>query len=60
MLQEGERVTLLALGSMVEVARQVAQRLKDEKNITATNKILPALSARPHHAKSDHKPAAKR
>ena len=35
-LQEGECVTLLALGSMVEVARQVAQRLKDEKNITAT------------------------
>lgn len=44
-LQQGSRVTLLAIGSMVEVAQQTAEKLKAELGITAT--VVNARFAKP-------------
>ena len=49
-LQEGSRVTLLALGSMVHIAQQVAVRLQDEMGITAT--VINARFAKPLDAET--------
>lgn len=44
-LQQGSRVTLLAIGSMVAVAQQTAEKLKAELGITAT--VVNARFAKP-------------
>ena len=44
-LQEGDKVTLLALGSMVHIAEQVADRLQAELGITPT--VINARFAKP-------------
>ena len=44
-LQKGEKVTLLALGSMVQIAQQVAQRVQEELGITPT--VINARFAKP-------------
>lgn len=44
-LQEGKTVTLLALGSMVQIAEQVTVRLQDELGITPT--VINARFAKP-------------
>ena len=44
-LQEGDKVTLLALGSMVHIAQQVADRLQAELGITPT--VINARFAKP-------------
>ena len=44
-LQEGDKVTLLALGSMVHIAQQVAERLQAEVGITST--VINARFAKP-------------
>jgi 1-deoxy-D-xylulose-5-phosphate synthase len=44
-LQEGDKVTLLALGSMVHIAEQVAERLQAELGITPT--VINARFAKP-------------
>ena len=44
-LQEGDKVTLLALGSMVHIAEQAAERLQAELGITST--VLNARFAKP-------------
>ncbi|MGM9525865.1 MAG: 1-deoxy-D-xylulose-5-phosphate synthase [Peptococcaceae bacterium] len=44
-LQQGSGVTLLAYGSMVDVAQQVAKRLQSERDITAT--VINARFAKP-------------
>ena len=49
-LQEGSKVTLLALGSMVHIAQQVAVRLQDEMGVTAT--VINARFAKPLDAET--------
>ena len=44
-LQEGDKVTLLALGSMVHIAEQAAERLQAELGITST--VINARFAKP-------------
>ena len=44
-LQEGDKVTLLALGSMVHIAQQAAERLRAELGITPT--VINARFAKP-------------
>ena len=49
-LQEGSRITLLALGSMVHIAQEVAARISEEAGITPT--VINARFAKPLDAET--------